>query len=314
MKASQKLTALRKLAAQKQKRDERGRFAATNSSNSPSIKVSKYKKGEQVEAVPPIKISAFKKKIAPLAPELEPVIPKPAPKPRATYDYEAIMERGKQLATQIPKGISSKDPMKRFQAMNIFREKLLKNGGTPSKRIKEIVDEFSYEGLGQREGVVKQFARDFLQIAGEETANTVARSLRYLISDSPRAYANQSRMMVDLSKKITPERTFHEMAHHIEFGNWVIGKAAKDWRDKRATGGIQSLNSLVGEYKYDESEVGVPDKFISPYVGKVYEGRQYSEVVSVGMQHFTTAGNMLTLYEADREHFEFMLGILRPNG
>lgn len=102
---------------------------------------------------------------------------------------------------------------------------------------------------------------------------------------------------------------FHEMAHHIEYSNHNIAQIAADWRDSRATGKPRKLNKLDPKKNYDDKEVAVPDKFIDPYVGKVYP-RITTEVISMGVEHLSSPGKMAELYAVDKEHFLLTVGIL----
>ena len=120
----------------------------------------------------------------------------------------------------------------------------------------------------------------------------------------------------------TPARTktgiarvmFHEMAHHIEDGSPTITKIVTDWRNSRATGEPIQLKKIDPKNKsqYEDYEIAYPDKFATPYVGRTYErsGSKATEVLSVGMEHFSSTSTMGLLYNKDKEHFYLTLGIL----
>jgi hypothetical protein len=101
----------------------------------------------------------------------------------------------------------------------------------------------------------------------------------------------------------------HELAHHLEYSNPAIAKAAKDWLYARATGSPQELRDVTGR-SYADGEIALPDEFIHEYTGRLYDG-DLTEVVSTGLQHFATPEAMLQLYQTDPEHFYLTVGILK---
>jgi hypothetical protein len=103
---------------------------------------------------------------------------------------------------------------------------------------------------------------------------------------------------------------WHEFGHHIEYSNPEIQRVAQQWRDSRATSNrTESLNTLVGGDFYGGDERALPGNFFDPYVGKVYD-EGYTEVIAMGLQFFDSPTGMRQLYERDREHFLFIVGIL----
>ena len=104
---------------------------------------------------------------------------------------------------------------------------------------------------------------------------------------------------------------YHEFAHSLEYQHQEIAIASQQWVKNRATGEARSLKSLFPNSNYTPDERAYPDDFIDPYVGKTYEdGRSYlaTEVLTMGVQHFTNPQNMRKLYNGDREHFYLTLG------
>ena len=109
--------------------------------------------------------------------------------------------------------------------------------------------------------------------------------------------------------------TYHEFSHHVEFANRDIAQANLDWLKERASGKVEQLNKLIPGSNYEDDEVAYTDKFISPYVGKLYTelieaGTPTSEVLSMGFQFFKNGGAMRQLYKLDQEHFFLVLGTL----
>lgn len=108
------------------------------------------------------------------------------------------------------------------------------------------------------------------------------------------------------------EIIFHEVAHHIEFS---LPQELKDLTThfvlQKADGQIKSLRELTSDNAYEKDEMAYPDKFVHPYVGKKYPNSTHTEVLSMGLEHFANIEKMRQLYEADPDHFAFMLGMLK---
>lgn len=138
-----------------------------------------------------------------------------------------------------------------------------------------------------------------------------------------RAYADMSNQRLNIGEprsSSTESRgvIFHELSHFEEFNNSNIGEAAAEWRRQKASDfakngqpEIKELKTLIPGYVSDEK--AFQDKYIDPYVGRIYPpylGRPVSEVVSVGVEHFASPRKMTELYLKDPSHFELSLGIL----
>ena len=147
---------------------------------------------------------------------------------------------------------------------------------------------------------IRQQIRDAFELLPDEITTLD----KVTLLKTRRAYASES------ERKITTRgeaaTTFHEIAHHYEFSNPDISTAANRWREDRASGPIGKLD-YPGN---DGREVGYPDKFVSAYVGRVYEGSKYTEVISMGFEHFADSASQEKLYFRDREHYNLMVGIL----
>lgn len=108
------------------------------------------------------------------------------------------------------------------------------------------------------------------------------------------------------------ESIFHEAGHHIEYPlPQEFGELGFHFVTQKADGQARkSLRELTGNEGYEESEKAYPGTFVHPYVGKVYPDGT-TEVLSMGLEHFTSADRMRRLYEADPDHFAFMLGMFK---
>lgn len=99
----------------------------------------------------------------------------------------------------------------------------------------------------------------------------------------------------------------HELGHLLESNVPELRDAALAWRARRIKEAGTKTAALGG--RYAANEVANPDRFINRYVGKIYEGDKVTEVISVGleMMYRDPAG----FFEADPDHFEFILKIMR---
>jgi hypothetical protein len=137
--------------------------------------------------------------------------------------------------------------------------------------------------------------------------------VRRIESSADRAYALPTQGIINIGSNpdllSLRELLLHELAHHLEYSNPAIAKAAKDWLYARARGSPQELRDTTGR-PYADGEIALPDEFIHEYTGRLYDG-DLTEVVSTGLQHFASPEAMLQLYERDPEHFYLTVGMLK---
>jgi hypothetical protein len=128
-----------------------------------------------------------------------------------------------------------------------------------------------------------------------------------------RAYANEEKGFINIGKHSSQEKAkavlFHEMAHLYEGENPDLQKAAADWVKSRATGPETQLAKLLPHVGYGPNEKAYPDKFIRPYIGKLYPSGA-TEVFAMGLERFSDSKAMAKFYQGDPEHFHLMLGAL----
>lgn len=153
-------------------------------------------------------------------------------------------------------------------------------------------------------------AADFYQLIGKDLAIEVVHSQNY----NGRACANPIDNSISLpegrSRKSNRSTQFHEMAHFTEFRDPESGKLAKEWIQGRAEGEAKSIAELTGNSGYRASETALPDKFIHPYIGKLYDG-SITEVHSMGLECFADGHSVVNLFKKDREHFDLMIRYIR---
>jgi hypothetical protein len=203
-------------------------------------------------------------------------------------------------------------------SMSNYRKSLLNEASAENKKLaKKFVQGLFVEGLDDKNlrREVLGHAREFGVLTGGKGGS----SLRYIVQTTDRAYADRKLKEVNLGEAPQKSINFHEMAHHIEYENPKLGAAALTWVKERATSKkTQSLNKLSKSSDYDKDEVAYPDKFIDPYVGKVYKekGKElpYTEVISMGIERFSSPESMVKFYAKDPEHFHFTMGVLKHRG
>lgn len=102
----------------------------------------------------------------------------------------------------------------------------------------------------------------------------------------------------------------HEFGHGIEHINPRIRQNAIAFRNSR-TQGEPTIPLQQFDPEYGPGERTRKDRFINPYMGKIYPGDQDTEIVTMGMEYFY--GDPVTLAEKDPEYFDFIYNTLRGN-
>jgi len=222
----------------------------------------------------------------------------------AVFQLDAVLERGRSFSDQIGQQIEGADLLTSLDVMRGFRQQLI-DTGLPRQQAEAIADRIKYDDSLEQIGAdAKRRAREFA-IEYFQMANGQGSGVQQYKFDRSRAYADQTDRSINVGANLSRRIVFHEQAHHLEFEESRIYAAAVEWRSRRATGEAQPLG-----FGYDADERAIPGGFVNSYVGKIYTTRS-TEVVSVGIEHFATEDGMLNLYNQDREHFDFILGVLR---
>lgn len=223
--------------------------------------------------------------------------------------YTALMKGGEKHTRKLDKQMeSAQSPGDRLKIMENYRNELIKNGMSldDAARLaesKKIDDSIEFDFEKER---IRETSTEFYQITGGAGSSTLD-TFKY---DKGRAYTTRWGRAINVGSYVEKSIIFHEMGHHVEFGDYRIAQAAREWRDARATGEEQPLNNLVKFGLYDSSEKAKPGNYITPYVGKVYTDGS-TEVISTGLEKFDSGESMLELYERDKEHFQFIVGVIR---
>lgn len=222
--------------------------------------------------------------------------------------YDQTMKRGdKHIRKLDTKLFRAKTEDEKLKIMKDYRDELMKNGMSRQDAIDLLLTkdfDSSIKSMGK--AITETAAAEFYQITGGHGSST----LRTFKRDTDRAYANKQDRDINIGVFPDKNTIYHEMGHHVEFEDPRIAAAARDWRDKRATGVEQPLNDLIPDALYHADEKAKPDNYCHPYVGKVYRDGS-TEVISMGLERFYSAQSMLDFYNEDREHFQFIMGVIR---
>jgi hypothetical protein len=168
---------------------------------------------------------------------------------------------------------------------------------------------------------------EWIRLVGPEHA--LDPSYRFVLDPAspyhPRAYHRPgARPHINVGEGITKSAAFHELGHYFDTSRPLASQQAMTFVEARARYANQGrlpaprpLNELnppaSGESpRYRPSEVAYDADLISHYAAKVYpSGDPGTEVLSTGIEHFSSPRSMLDLYAADPEHFFFIMGVLR---
>ena len=100
---------------------------------------------------------------------------------------------------------------------------------------------------------------------------------------------------------------YHELAHLLENDPKILASAFTFLERRRESGTHYSLSKLTANRRYGSNETAYKDKWIDPYVGKIYAGS--TEVFSMGMQMLANPKSLIGIAEKDPEHLSLMLGM-----
>lgn len=158
----------------------------------------------------------------------------------------------------------------------------------------------SPEFKGKKIYAVKNGVQAFENIVSARTGLRVT-NVRFDLRPKGRSSYNHDNLRVTLSKQemILTDAIIHELGHHLEFEAPGVRIAAQKFFQKRTQGEkTVPMNKYHRGYRPDE--VCKPDKFIDPYVGKLYSDGS-TEIISVGLAAYYT--DPAQFAKDDPEHF-----------
>lgn len=165
-----------------------------------------------------------------------------------------------------------------------------------------------YKGLGLDKDADTPVIKSTL-IEGYRLSNGKITTLKDVLKSDPRAYASKDGQLINIGDG-RRSTVLHELGHHVEYGRDRYVNASKDFILSRATTkNTEKLSDITGSKFFRDDEIAYRGNFIHPYVGKKNISG-YTEVVAMGVERFVNAPEMLSFYQADKEHFKYILGIL----
>lgn len=209
---------------------------------------------------------------------------------------------------------------KAVAVMADYRDRLLSSGWSAEKAA-QAVDKISINS-GGTEAEVRTDLIELFQLTGGRLATLVTT----IVPEPERASARpwEGKILLDTigDRAMRKETLWHEVGHFSEL-DMALRFSNNEWVLKKATGPLTPLTVLDPKLKSKPHEVAFPGEFYAPYVARYYGtpeavekrlrgqaseewGKSYTEVISMGMEKFTTAERMFELYQEDRGHFELM--------
>ena len=156
---------------------------------------------------------------------------------------------------------------------------------------------------------IKKNASDFFALSNGKGSESMQ---KISVQEGVRGSANQQFNSVSLPTGNTQRyAAFHEIGHHIEFENPKYAQLSRDFIKSRATSDEpQSIREMTGNPAYRADEKAYPDKFYDPYVGKIGANGN-TEVIATATGELSSAKTARQLFNKDREHFMFTIGVLK---
>jgi hypothetical protein len=123
-------------------------------------------------------------------------------------------------------------------------------------------------------------------------------------TDSSDQRSNCWSTVVKLNPSADARVAIHELGHALEHSDGYVAGRARDFLNERTRG---EEPEWLGD-NYRETEVTKRDKFLDPYMGKIYPSGN-TEIISMGLEQFWA--DPLKFAQADPEYFDFIYDLLR---
>lgn len=148
-----------------------------------------------------------------------------------------------------------------------------------------------------------------------QTTNIVdVRKSTLLVAGRTTAYSFYTKFLgrgeLNMSSNGTDATMVHELGHWLDHENKTLERLATEYLDFRTKGERAiPINTIPGYENsgFGDSEISKPDKFIRPYIGKIYPDRS-TEVISMGLEFMYK--DPIDFYRKDPHHFKFIYDVM----
>ena len=129
-----------------------------------------------------------------------------------------------------------------------------------------------------------------------------------LPKDDKRSFYNHADKTVSMGNN-DPGTVIHELSHWIEYSVPEIKKEVVEFYNRRTKGEkAVKLKDVTGIKSYGDNETTKVDKWMRPYMGKVYPNKS-TEILSMGLELMYR--NPAALAKHDPEMFDFIYSVVR---
>ena len=156
------------------------------------------------------------------------------------------------------------------------------------------------------EAGLKKDLSEFYRLTGGRLGSVVIQT-----EGSRRANASHGSGVINIDSRFTKKTFFHELAHLLEREPKILA-AEIAFRDSRAdmSKGLRKLRNITKNPGYKSDEVAYVGDYFDPYVGKVYPRNNSTEVMSMGLQMFSSPESIVDLRTKAPEMFNMMVGFM----
>ena len=195
------------------------------------------------------------------------------------------------------------------QTINEFEDRI--KGGEDSlgviKGMADSKDKISYEKTGLESDRIDIVMNNLSKIMADSNKTDTGLKIKTIDDDRSWFMPLDNEILVGESGEIS-NNLYHEYAHYIEDNEMRIHRSCVNFLKNRTKDEEPTkLNDLFPNLGYDDNEYVKVDHFIHPYMGHIYESNVATEILSMGLEKFTTNKNIEKFHEEDREHFSLVL-------
>lgn len=161
----------------------------------------------------------------------------------------------------------------------------------------------------EKVGSVKEILGDVPLETESDGRVRIAKRLRLTRAPGERAAASPFGVQIGNTRDLD-RVVYHEVGHHIEFDNHDIYDAAVALRASLASSQTPTtMNELKQSKGFRDDEIGLPGRFLDPYVAKVYPSEAAAtEMVSMGVEWYLT--DPIRFAREAPEHFKFTWDVM----